>query len=242
VINLFYKIKNKNLTEADKQLLISFKNLLGFYPKNLNLYKQALRHKSSLTIKEGVADSNERLEYLGDAVLGVVVAEYLFKKFPFKNEGQLTKIRSRIVSRENLGSIAKKTGIEKLVEKDINSRISSANIGGDALEALIGAIYLDQGFKKTKRFIVGLMLQTWVDIDLLEEKDTDYKSQIITWAQKEHKRIDFKLVREEGYHHQKTYYVELWANNQLLGAGSARTKKKAEQLASAQALTSLFNT
>jgi len=232
LISLLRKIRYYDT--GDKKLLESLNNLLGFYPNKLSLYKQALRHKSSKNIVEGVCDSNERLEYLGDAVIGAVIAEYLFKKFPHKDEGYLTKVRSRIVSRENLAGISKKMGLLHLIEKNNDNNIPLKSIGGDAFEALIGAIFLDKGFIKTKHFILDRILKTLVDIDELEEKDTDYKSQIIAWGQKNKKIIAFKLVKEEGYHH-KTYHIELWANNDLLGCGIAGSKKKAEQYASQQA-------
>lgn len=239
MIRLLRKIK---YTDAgDQALLDSLNNLLGFYPKNLKLYQQAFRHKSSNKIKEGVTDSNERLEYLGDAVLGTVVAEYLFKKYPLKDEGFLTKVRSRIVSRENLASVSKKMGLERLIEKS-QTRFGNKSMGGDAFEALIGAIYLDIGFNKTKKFIVDRILRTLVDIETLEEKDTDYKSQMIEWSQRNKRKIEFKLVLEEGRSHDKTYHIEIWNDESCLGKGKAASKKKAEQFASESALKFISET
>jgi ribonuclease-3 len=237
LIRLLRKIKYKN--NADNALLESLHNLLGFYPKNLKLYQQAFRHKSSHKIKEGVTDSNERLEYLGDAVLGTVVAEYLFKKYPLKDEGFLTKVRSRIVSRENLANVSRKMGLENLIEKN-NSRFGNKSIGGDAFEALIGAIYLDKGFIKTKKFIVDRILRTLIDIETIEEKDTDYKSQMIEWSQRKRRKIDFKLILEEGKSHDRTYHIEIWSDDMYLGKGKASSKKKAEQFASEDALKLIY--
>lgn len=223
--------KGLSLSKQDKSLLISLENLLGFKPKNIRLYKQALRHKSAAqVVKEGVKDSNERMEYLGDAVLGAIVAEYLFKKFPFKNEGFLTKLRSRIVSRENLGLVSKKMGLPQLISKQGDDRQQNKSMDGDAFEALIGAIYLDKGYMVTRTFIISRVLKGLLDVEHLEQNDTDYKSRLVEWAQRNKQKIEFKQIgHANGY--KQLYTIHLLINDVFVGEGKDVSKKKAEQLA-----------
>jgi ribonuclease III len=232
---LFSFFRKKSYSASDQKLVTYLHNLFGFSLKNLNLYKQALRHKSvAQNVKEGVKDSNERLEYLGDAVLGAVVAEYLFKRFPFKDEGFLTKMRSRIVSRESLGNLSRKMGLYDFVEKskhDVNR-----SIHGDTFEALIGAIYLDQGYNNTRTVIVEKIINPHIDVDWLENNDADFKSQMIEWAQRNHKRIEFIVAEEAGNNHHKTYTINLVAAGEILGTGKGTSKKRAEQMAAEAAL------
>ena len=135
------------LPKNEKQFKSSLKNILGFSPKNLSLYNQAFRHNSvAKEIKEGIKDSNERLEFLGDAVLGIVIADYLFRKFPYKDEGFLTKMRSKIVSRDHLNQLAVKLGLNKFLFQTSDPGLKFSSMHGDAFEALIGAVYMDKGF------------------------------------------------------------------------------------------------
>ncbi len=194
-------------------------------------------HKSAaVTINNGFRHCNERLEYLGDAVLGSVVADFLFKKFPFKDEGFLTEMRSRIVSRSNLNMLSRKMGLDQLVEagKDGNSKGSS--IMGDAFEALIGAIYLDKGYTFTQNLIVRKIIQTHLDIDELMMRDINFKSKIIEWAQKEKKEASFNLADEfDNGKKGKLYVIELVIDDDVVGRGQDYSIKKAEQGASRQA-------
>ena len=154
------------LPKNEKKFKASLKNILGISPKNLSLYNQAFRHNSvAKEIKEGVKDSNERLEYLGDAVLNTIIAIYLFKKFPYKDEGFLTKMRSKIVSRAHLNQLAVKLGLNKFLSQNTDPSFKFSSMNGDAFEALIGAIYLDKGFTSTQNFILNRILKFHVDVE-----------------------------------------------------------------------------
>jgi len=212
------------------------KNILGFYPNNISLYKQAFRHSSIANeIKEGVKDSNERLEYLGDAILGAVIAEYLFKIFPYKDEGFLTKMRSKIVSRSHLNYLAAKLGIDKFIESNLESSTKSNAMKGDAFEAMIGAIYLDKGYHATQQFIIERIVKNHVDMNEVETKETDFKSKLIEWVQKEKKEIRFNLVEEVGEGQEKQFVMEVLVSGEVMGKAQHFSKKRAEQIASEQA-------
>jgi ribonuclease III len=213
-----------------------YKNLLGFYPGNLKLYQKAFRHRSVVT--NDFLPSNERLEFLGDAVLGAVVSHFIFQRFPFKDEGFLTKLRSRIVSRENLNALAIKLGIQNLVEKVQDRRMSSKSVYGDAFEALIGAIYIDKGYDYTKNFILNRIIKFHLDIEEFEQKDLDFKSKLINYCQKEKKKFVFK-TEEEGPSHDKVFKVTVVIDQVVFGKGADNSKKRAEQKAAAVACTAL---
>lgn len=205
---------------------------MGYYPHNIELYKLAIQHKSiAPQNKQGFKESNERLEYLGDAVLSMIVAEYLFKKYPFKNEGFLTEIRSRIVNREQLNHIGKKLGISKIVEFSSNrrGRQSYKSIYGDTLEALIGAVYLDRGYNFCRKFIVEKLLKIHLDIDNIIKINPNYKSKIIEWAHQHNKSIEFKINEINPSGHIKEFTAELLLDDELIATGNGYSKKKAEQ-------------
>jgi len=222
---------------TDKALSEAIKNIFGYYPQNVSIYKLAFKHKSAaITIGNGFRHCNERLEYLGDAVLGSVVADFLFKKFPFKDEGFLTEMRSRIVSRQNLNMLSRKMGLDQLVEASNDGSSTGSSIMGDAFEALIGAVYLDKGYVFTKNLIVRNIIQNHLDIDDLIVRDINFKSKIIEWAQKEKKDISYNLVDEkESGKKGKLYTIELVIENDIAGRGQDFSIKKAEQGASRQA-------
>ncbi len=217
---------------AERTLFRSLKNILGFYPGNIALYKQAFRHSSvAQEIREGVRDSNERLEYLGDAVLGAVVTDFLFKTFPFKDEGFLTKMRSRIVSRSSLNRLATKLGIDVMIDKNVDESSGHNSINGDAFESLIGAIYLDKGYRVAQTFIVDRIIRLHVDMDEVENKETDFKSKLIEWAQKEKKQLRFELIGENGNGNDRQYTVQVFIDGQPYGQAQHFSKKRAEQIA-----------
>ncbi len=173
-----------------------FKNVLGFVPCRTHIYQVALIHKSkSQEIFKGHKVNNERLEYLGDAVLSAVVAEYLYKKYPYQGEGFLTVMRSKIVSRANLNKLGQKIGLSQLVRynRDVNGMFKS--VDGDAFEALIGAIYLEKGFRFTRKVIINKILCTYLDIDAIAHTEWNFKSKLIDWGQKSHKKVSFEVVR-----------------------------------------------
>ena len=219
-------------SSKDKDLINSLKNLLGFYPSNISLYKLAFSHRSvAISNKNGISTSNERLEYLGDAVLGAIVAEYLFKKFPFKDEGFLTKMRSRIVNRKQMNKLSLKLGINNHLNYNINNKQLGGSINGDAMEALIGAIYMDKGYKTTADFIVNRLLKIHIDLDEIENTDTDYKSKIIEWGQKNKQRVQFEIAEVVGEPHEKIYTIQLVIEGEVMGIGKSYSKKVAEQQA-----------
>ena len=217
----------------DKKLITSIKNITGFFPHNLRIYKIALTHKTaSAEIKEGVYDSNERLEFLGDAILGGVIADFLYKKFPFKDEGFLTKLRSRIVSRENLNKVSIKFGLNEMIDYHFQNRnIVAKSMNGDALEAFIGAIYLDRGFETCKQFIIQQIIKNHIDLDLLEVTDKDFKSQLVEWTQRHKKKFEYKVIAEHGKAYDKYYDVQLFIDDEPQTIGKGKNKKSAEQAA-----------
>jgi len=217
----------------DKKLITSIKNITGFFPHNLRIYKIALTHKTaSAEIKEGVYDSNERLEFLGDAILGGVIADFLYKKFPFKDEGFLTKLRSRIVSRENLNKVSIKFGLNEMIDYHFQNRnIIAKSMNGDALEAFIGAIYLDRGFETCKQFIIQQIIKNHIDLDLLEVTDKDFKSQLVEWTQRHKKKFEYKVIAEHGKAYDKYYDVQLFIDEEPQTIGKGKNKKSAEQAA-----------
>ena len=204
--------------------------VIGFYPDNIELYRQAFLHKSVIQDNNlKPFESNERLEFLGDAILDSIISHYLFNKFPFKDEGFLTQLRSRLVSRQSLNQLAVKLGFKEL----INARLEkeSKSVYGDALEAIIGAIYLDKGYLTTQKFIEDRLLHNHIDIEEVLNTETDFKSRVIEWCQKE--KQDFEFIIEENATN-KTYTANLLINKEVKGFGEAHSKKKAEQLASEQ--------
>ncbi len=229
---------------SDKKITEAIRNIFGYHPKNVAIYRLAFCHKSKATsISNGFRQSNERLEYLGDAVLGSIVADFLFKKFPYKDEGFLTEMRSRIVSRSNLNYLSNKLGIDKLVLMSDELGLTGTSIMGDAFEAFIGALYLDKGYDFTRKIIIEKIIHTHLDIDDLMQRDINFKSKIIEWAQKEKKQIKFKLVTEkETGKHGKLYSVQLIIDNKQEGQGQDFSIKRAEQHAAQQAWEKLIAT
>ncbi|MDF2437692.1 MAG: rnc [Bacteroidota bacterium] len=225
----------------EKKLLASLRNILGFYPGNISLYKLALRHSSAAKhIKKGVKDSNERLEFLGDSVIGTVVADYLFQKYPYKDEGFLTKMRSKMVSRAKHNQIAVKLGLNQLIVAN-NDRFGSkpSSINGDAYEALIGAIYLDKGFKFAQKFILKRIINVHIDMDEMETIETDFKSKFIEWAQKEKKEFEFETVVDGAEVADKQFVLHLVVDGKVVGNAQHLSKKKAEQMVAEQACQKL---
>lgn len=216
--------------------------MLGFVPGNLSLYRLAFRHKSvAQNVKKGVKNSNERLEFLGDAVLGSVVAEVLFKLYPYEDEGFLTELRSKIVNRVNLNQLARKLGFEQLIQYD-NRMVNSARQGsllGDAFEALIGAIYLDKGYDFTKNFLVNHIIKSHIDIHKLEQTETNFKSKLIEWCQRHGKDITFELIENQDGESNKLFTVQASIDGEIMGQGKEFNKKNAEKLAAEKACESL---
>ena len=225
----------------DKILFTAIKNLLGFYPGNIYLYKVALSHKSAPQVwLKGQQVNNERLEYLGDAVLSSVVADYLYKKFPHQHEGFLTEMRSRIVSRSRFNKLSLKMGLNKLIFYGNGSFSSSKSIYGDTFEALIGAIYLDKGYNFTKKIIIKRIIDVHLDVDEIEKTDTNFKSRILEYAQREKLQLEFRVLQELGEGHRKQYLVELYIDNHPVSRGQDFSIKAAEQVAAEKACEELL--
>jgi ribonuclease-3 len=234
----FYKL----YLSPNRKYVKSLKNLLGFVPGNLSLYRLAFRHKSvAKNIKKGVKNSNERLEFLGDAVLGSVVAEVLFKLYPYEDEGFLTELRSKIVNRVNLNQLARKLGFEQLIQYD-NRMVNSTRQGsllGDAFEALIGAIYLDKGYDFTKSFLINHIIKSHIDIHTLEQTETNFKSKLIEWCQRHGKDITFELIENQEGESGKLFTVQASIDGEIMGQGKEFNKKNAEKLAAEKACEAL---
>lgn len=221
----------------DKKLYQKIYNIFGFYPSKISLYKIAITHNSykHLVSKEARSGNNERLEFLGDAVLGMVVAEKLYLKFPYQNEGFLTETRSKIVGRTKLNSIGKKMGIHQLLHYDSklkNNPIFIDAITGNAFESLIGAIYLDKGFTFTKKFILDKILDQHIDFEALLLQELSYKAKLVKWAQKEKRKVDFNLKSVEIENKRKIYEVSILIDGEEIVCGRNHSKKIAEEIAS----------
>lgn len=217
----------------------SLQNLLGFVPGNLRLYRMAFRHRSvAVEIKNGAKNSNERLEFLGDAVLGAVVAELLFKMYPYKDEGFLTEMRSKIVSRANLNQLAKRLGLDELIEFD-NKAFGHSNkqgsILGDTFEAMIGAIYMDKDYNFTRNFLLNRIIKPHVDIHTLEQTETNFKSKLIEWCQRHGKDITFEIIPNEEGENSKLFTIQVNVDGEICSVGRDYNKKNAEKLAAEKA-------
>lgn len=216
--------------------------ILGFKPKNMVHYRKAFTHRS-LNIKDelGHAISFERMEFLGDAMLSAVIASHLFKAVPGGNEGYLTKMRSKVVSRKHLNELGKDLDLIAHVKTNIPKEQFGVNIHGNLFEALVGAIYLDRGYKYCKRFIFERVIEPYVDIEQLEGKVISYKSLLIEWCQKEKKEFNFEVYEDTGNDEIKHFAVKLRINDRVVAKARATSKKKAEEKASKRAYYALQN-
>lgn len=223
--------------KSEKELAKNIHNLFGFYPHNISLYKLAFTHKSMSNNINDIVVSNERLEYLGDAILSSIVAEYLFKKYPTKQEGFLTEMRSRIVSRASLNKLSMKFGFEHLISyaKPHDKHSQFRSIGGNAFEALTGAIFLDRGYKFTYKIIVDRIIKIHLDLDEIEKNDGNFKSRILEWAQKNRHHLEFQHSTTKGEGFDKLYYIKLFIDAKEYSEACDFSIKGAEQLAAEKA-------
>ena len=214
----------------------TLKKVLKYRPKNVGLFRLALTHKSATYRVNGHDEmNNERLEYLGDAVLNAVVADMLYHHYPMKKEGFLTKMRSKIVSRETLNWIAGEMGLEEVIECNIDDSLSG-NVLGNALEAIIGAIFLDTGFDKTRRYINKHIIRSHINLKDFEYHTFDYKSQLIEWSQKNHIELVFEDFENAGENaSQPSFLSNVKVNDKILGCGEGTSKKEAQQKAAKEA-------
>ncbi|MCK9411671.1 MAG: ribonuclease III [Prolixibacteraceae bacterium] len=234
--NLIYKIKL--FSSPRKEFYSYIRNLTGQSPIRFKLYDIAFIHKSASYVdKMGNVVNNERLEYLGDAVLGTIVAEYLYNRFPFKDEGFLTQLRSRVVNRSFLTQLTFKMKLNRYVISNANSVSESSHLYGDLLEAFIGAIYLDCGYTVTKKFVIKKIFNQHIDIQEMERTDNNFKSQLIEWGQKMKQEVEFKTVNNPDSGSDKMPFVsEACIDGKVMGKGEGFSKKEAQQNAAQQAL------
>jgi ribonuclease-3 len=227
----FYKLH----LSRDREFIKKLKNILGFVPGNAVLYKMAFRHRSvAKVLKNGSKSSNERLEFLGDAVLGSVIAELLFKAYPYKEEGFLTEMRSKIVNRVNLNQLARKMGFDQLLvfdHKMVNVSTKNHSMLGDAFEALIGAVYLDKGYNFTKDFLLKRIVKPYIDVHTLELTETNFKSKLIEWCQRHGKDVTFDLVPNIEGDSAKLFTIQAIIDGESFGIGRDYNKKNAEKQA-----------
>ncbi len=220
----------KGKTKSDQKLVAAIHNIAGITPSNLALYKLATCH-SSIAKDEGTGykESNERLEYLGDAILGAAVADFLFKKFPYKNEGFLTEVRSKIVNRESLNALARKIGVANIVQYDKKNAHLQQVILGNTLEAIVGAIFLDKGYLKCKKFVIDKLISPNYDLDDLVNVSSNFKSKVIEWAQREGLEIKFEIISVKKGKNHKEFTAQVIMHGEAKGTGFGNSKKKAEQ-------------
>lgn len=224
---------------SDKDLARKLRSILGFTPKRLNLFKLAFYHKSMKNTTDGVDHyNNERLEYLGDALLSTIVADYLFKKYPNKDEGFLTKMRSKIVKRTSLNTLAEQMGLDLILSGFSQGKLSSAMMG-NALEALVGAIYLEYGYRFTKKYVIKRILRVYINIHQLEKLDDNFKSRLLEYCQKHGHNVDFRLINKYKHDKRDRFKVAIVLNGSEVAYGDDFNKKSAEQAASKLALTDL---
>jgi ribonuclease-3 len=234
--NLFHRFSSRFRKPA--ALAEAIKKITGVYPSNTELYELAFIHRSaSVYHNKGYSINNERLEFLGDSILDAVVADYLFDRYPNENEGFLTNLRSRIVNRVSLNDIAVKIGLPGLLKSTPIKNASSGSIYGNALEAFIGAIYLDHGYMKTREIILNRLILNHVDLQELTYTDTNYKGRILDWAQKHHFELIFDTREAGNSKPSNPHFVsEVKINGKIKGSGTADSKKEAEQNAAKDAL------
>ena len=236
-MSLFRRRINGTYILPKKEFSTRLKKILGFKPGNLKLYEVAFIHRSAtFLLPGGNKVNNERLEYLGDAVLDAILSDYLFEKFPDATEGFMTKIRSRIVNRDILNQLALSMGINDILISNISAFQPTKNLYGDALEALIGAVFLDKGFRKTKRLFIKNVFNKYLDLETIISTDTDYKSLVFEWVQKHKSNLMFTYNEEYDFDHKKSVFSTiLFIDRQELGEGHGSSKKEAEQEAASKA-------
>ena len=224
-------------SKEDKEFCRKLERLLGFYPANPGLFKLSFRHSSSA---KDLNRSNERLEYLGDAVLDTVISTYLFKKYPKKGEGFLTETRSKIVSRKKLGEVAHHLNLQNFIEYNKIHVVVSPTIMGNALEALIGAIFLDAGYEHARQFVIYKMIINHIDLNILQHSEYNYKSKLLEWSQKYNRKVEFKLVDQQIVDgNNRLFKVSIFVDNKKISTGQGKNKKNAQKDAAKHAFSAL---
>ena len=235
-MRILKKIFSKSRSLEDGIFFNSLEKILGFPPNELEPYRKAFTHRSSNKLdKQGNPMNYERLEFLGDAMLGSVIAGYLFNKAPYGDEGYLTKMRSKIVSREHLNELGKDLKLIQFIESKVPVQHFGDNIHGNIFESLIGAIYLDKGYEFCEKFINSRVIIPYVDISRLEGKVISYKSLVIEWCQKEKKMFFFDIFEDNGIDGQRLFGVRLSIDDKVIAKARATSKKKVEEKAAQRA-------
>lgn len=234
--------KIRLLFRKDKESYLCFYKMLGFYPRNIEIYQQALLHKSSSVKAKGRLLNNERLEFLGDAILDAVVADIVYKRFEGKREGFLTNTRSKIVQRETLNRIAVQIGLDKLIKYTTRQSSHNSYMCGNAFEALVGAIYLDRGYETCKFFMEERIIKPYLNLDKLSRKEVNFKSKLIEWGQKNRFLIEFNLLEQSVDEQQNPVFeTQVMVENIPAGQGRGYSKKESQQEAAHETLNKIKN-
>ena len=230
--------KIRLLFHKDRESYFCFYKILGFFPRNIRFYEQALLHKStSIRSEKGRPLNNERLEFLGDAILDAIVGDIVYKHFEGRREGFLTNTRSKIVQRETLNKLAVEIGLDKLVKYSTHSSSHNSYMYGNAFEAFIGAIYLDQGYERCKQFMEKKILKNYIDLDKMSRKEVNFKSKLIEWSQKTKMEVSFELIEQfldQDYN--PMFHTEVRIEGLSAGTGTGYSKKESQQNAAQMAL------
>ena len=230
--------KIRLLFHKDRESYFCFYKILGFFPRNIRFYEQALLHKStSIRSEKGRPLNNERLEFLGDAILDAIVGDIVYKHFEGRREGFLTNTRSKIVQRETLNKLAVEIGLDKLVKYSTRSSSHNSYMYGNAFEAFIGAIYLDQGYERCKQFMEKKILKNYIDLDKMSRKEVNFKSKLIEWSQKTKMEVSFELIEQfldQDYN--PMFHTEVRIESLSAGTGTGYSKKESQQNAAQMAL------
>ncbi|WP_447641104.1 MULTISPECIES: ribonuclease III [Chitinophagaceae] len=235
VLYFIQKIRDKIFSRSvtDREIV----NVLGLRPGSFVVYRRALIHRS---VKDSLEDNNERLEYLGDAILGGIIADYLFKHYPFKSEGFLTEMRSKMVNRQQLNEIAVKMGLKKITQYNkYDNALRNSQIFGNTFEAIVGAIYLDKGYEKTQTWVVQHVIKPYLFVDELEQADYNQKNKLIGWASKHNKLLRFDVLDEQYHGSRKQFKVAVFLDEQPIGTGLGFSKKEASETAAQNAIENL---
>lgn len=233
-MDFFKKLFNRHEGSAFKKEL---RNILGYKPRTISLYKTALTHRS---VREGSDENNERLEYLGDAVLSALIADYLFKRYPYKEEGFLTEMRSKMVNRQQLNEIAVRMGLKKItLYNKMDGSLKVSQIFGNTLEALVGAIYLDIGYKRTARWVLDYIILPHMFMDDLENLEINHKNKLYGWANKNGRVLEFETLNEKLENGRRLFTVAAVLDGKNIAEGRAFNKKDASQIAAQTAVEKL---
>jgi ribonuclease-3 len=226
-----------SVKKANNDFVTKLKNVIGFKPKNLPLFQVALNHRS---VSDQLESNNERLEYLGDAILGSIVAEYLYKKYPYKGEGFLTEMRSKMVNRQRLNEIGLKIGLKQLTNYNkMDGSLRTSQIFGNTLEAVIGAVYLEMGYDKTNKWIFKHIITPHFELDELELVEINIKNRLYGWASKNNKALDFIILSESRVSGRRLFNIGASIDGEIIAEAAAYNKKDASQIAAKIAIEKL---